>query len=145
MQEHNDTVSLLKECNSGCKSATNSMEQLQKYVNDPALDSILDRYIDRHAAIGEECHARLNAAGMSEEDPAPLPAAMAKMSIAMKMAVDPDTSHIADMLEDGCNMGVKSLAKYRNQYKNASEDAKKLTNELIGLETEMAKELLAFL
>jgi len=145
MQENKDTVSLLKECNSGCKSATNSMEQLQKYVNDPALDRILNRYIERHAAIGEECHARLNAAGKGEEDPAPVPAAMAKMSIAMKMAVNPDTAHIADMLEDGCNMGVKSLAKYRNQYKNASEEAKNLTNELIGLETEMAGELLAFL
>lgn len=145
MQENKDTMSLLKECNAGCKSATNSMEQLQKYVRDDALDRILRHYIDRHAVIGEECHARLNAAGMSEENPAPLPAAMAKMGIAMKMAMDPDTAHIADMLEDGCHMGIRSLAKYRNQYKNASADAKELTNELIDLETEMGRELLAFL
>ena len=28
----NDTVCLLKECNAGCKSATNSMEQVMGYV-----------------------------------------------------------------------------------------------------------------
>ena len=72
-------------------------------------------------------------------------AAMAKMGVAMKMAISPDTPHIADLLEDGCTMGIKSLARYRNQYAEASGQAKRITGELIDLECEMARELLAFL
>ena len=70
---------------------------------------------------------------------------MAKMSIAMKMAVDPDTSHIADMLEDGCNMGVKSLSRYLNQYKAASEQSKDIAKRLIGLEERLATDVRAYL
>ena len=32
-----DTINLLKECNAGCKSATNSMEQVLPYVKDEKL------------------------------------------------------------------------------------------------------------
>lgn len=141
----NDTAALLKECNAGCKTAVNRMEQLQQYVKDPGLNQLLDRYRDRHTQLGEACHTLLSDIGMSEKDPQPIPAAMAKMGVAMKMAISPDTPHIADLLEDGCTMGIKSLARYRNQYAEASGQAKRITGELIDLECEMARELLAFL
>ncbi len=141
----NDTAALLKECNAGCKTAVNRMEQMETYVKDPELSQLLDRFRDRHTRLGEACHALLSDLGMSEKDPRPLPDAMAKMGVAMKMAISPDTPHIADLLEDGCTMGIKSLARFRNQYPAASEQAKRITGELIDLECEMARELLAFL
>ena len=44
-----DTIKLLKECNSGCKSATSSMEQVtvQPFINNENLKSLIDEYNDR--------------------------------------------------------------------------------------------------
>ena len=37
---HEDSINLLKECNSGCKSATNSMEQVLPYITNEKLVKI---------------------------------------------------------------------------------------------------------
>ena len=55
-----DTVYLLRECNSGCKCATNSMEQVMPFLKDkPHLRNLIEQYNDRHIKIGDECHALL--------------------------------------------------------------------------------------
>ncbi|MBP5210093.1 MAG: hypothetical protein J6125_04440, partial [Clostridia bacterium] len=68
----NDTLSLLRECNAGCKSATNSMEQIGSFVKDEGLRSLLDEYNRRHAELGDKCHTLLNEAGHEEKDPRPI-------------------------------------------------------------------------
>lgn len=141
----NDTVALLKECNAGCKSATNSLEQVRDYVKDEKMKALVEEYNRRHVALGDKCHTLLEEVGASEKDPAPIPAAMAKMSTGIKLTFNDDTSHIANLLADGCNMGIKSLAKYKNQYKAAGEEAVHITENLIDLELEMYEELLKFM
>ena len=140
-----DTIALLKECNAGCKSATNSMEQVRSYVKDERLKHLITHYNDRHIALGDECHVMLEELGQSEKDPSPIPAAMAKLSSTIKLTVNSDTSHVAELLADGCNMGVKSLAKYHNKYEQASPEAKRLASDLIKLELDMTRDLLAFI
>ena len=54
-----DTINLLKECNAGCKMGTNSMEQLQRFIENEKLKSIIDEYNDKHIKIGDECHKML--------------------------------------------------------------------------------------
>lgn len=51
-----DTIFLLRECNAGCKSATNSMEQVIPYISDEKLLSIINEYNDQHIKLGDECH-----------------------------------------------------------------------------------------
>jgi len=46
---------------------------------------------------------------------------------------------------DGTNMGVKSLSRYSNQYKAASEEAKYITRKIIKLEEKLSKDLREFL
>jgi hypothetical protein len=52
---------------------------------------------------------------------------------------------VADLMTDGCNMGVKSLSRYLNEYKAASEDAKDICKRLIALEEKLAVDLRPFL
>jgi hypothetical protein len=52
---------------------------------------------------------------------------------------------IADLMTDGCNMGVKSLNKYLNQYKAADEKSKDITKRLINLEEKLAVDIRGFL
>ena len=48
-------------------------------------------------------------------------------------------------MTDGCNMGVKSLSKYLNQYKAADEKSKALAKRLIRLEEQLAVDIRRFL
>lgn len=141
----NDTVALLKECNAGCKSATNNLEQVRDYIKDEKLKELVEKYNKRHVALGDECHVLLEELDEREKDPNPIPAVMAKMTNSFRLTVNADTAHVANLLADGCNMGLKSLAKYKNQYKNASENALQLTQDLIDLEMDMLKDLFAFM
>ena len=52
---------------------------------------------------------------------------------------------IADLITDGCNMGVKSLSRYLNQYKAASEKVKDIAKRLIHLEERLVVDLRAYL
>ncbi len=140
-----DTACLLKECNSGCKSATNSMEQVMPFLKDKNdLKQLIEKYNERHIKIGDECHALLNSMDLDEKDPPMIAKAMSWFSTEMKLLMDDTASHIAGLMVDGCGMGIKSLSGYLNQYKNASEDSRQLTRKLIDLEQEFMQDLLKF-
>ena len=62
----------------------------------------------------------------------------------MNMKEDSDET-AADLITDGCNMGIKSLYKYMNQYPNANSKVKDLCNRLISIEDQLRKELRAYL
>jgi len=48
-------------------------------------------------------------------------------------------------MTDGCNMGVKSLSMYLNQYKAAEEKAKDIAKKLISMEEQLAVDIRQFL
>lgn len=47
-------------------------------------------------------------------------------------------------MTDGCNMGVKSLNKYLNEYKAADDRAKDKTKRLIELEKKLCEQMHPF-
>jgi len=63
----------------------------------------------------------------------------------MKLAMDESDATVADLMTDGCNMGVKSLNKYLNQYKAADENSKDIAKRLINLEEKLAVDIRSFL
>lgn len=63
----------------------------------------------------------------------------------MKMGMDNSDQTIADLMTDGCNMGVKSLNKYLNQYEAADEVSKDIAKRLINLEEQLAVDIRKFL
>ena len=52
---------------------------------------------------------------------------------------------IAGIMTDGCDMGIKSLTKYLNRYKNATNEAKSIAKRLIALEENLGKEIRGYL
>ena len=52
---------------------------------------------------------------------------------------------VADLMTDGCNMGVKSLNRYLNQYEAADETSKDIAKRLIRLEEQLAVDIRKFL
>ena len=63
----------------------------------------------------------------------------------MRLAMNTSDETIAELMTDGCNMGVKSLSRYLNQYKAADDRAKAITKKLINLETDSCSDLRVYL
>ncbi len=67
------------------------------------------------------------------------------MMTGMKLAVNGTDSTVADLMTDGCNMGVKSLNRYLNRYKAADEYTKDVTKRLIQLEQKLTQDVRVYL
>jgi hypothetical protein len=67
------------------------------------------------------------------------------MKTDIKLTVKESDNTAADLITDGCNMGVKYLNRYLNKYKAADEVSKDIAKRLIKLEDELAYEMRTFL
>ena len=79
------------------------------------------------------------------KNPNPMAKSMSWMKTNVKLVMNESDGTIADLMTDGCNMGVKSLHRYLNQYKAANEKTKDITKRLINLEEKLAIDIRRFL
>jgi hypothetical protein len=140
-----DSICLLKECNAGCKTATDSMEQVMPYVEDDNFRKLIDKYNEPHIKIGDECHQLLNEHNKDEQDPNGMTKAFSWVSTELKLWINDDTKKIAKIMMDGCNMGIQSLSEYINKYVNASKESIDLAKKLVKTEQNFMDELKEFL
>ena len=140
-----DTVELLKECDVGCKCATNSMEQVKPFLKEGNLKKVIEYYDKEHIQLGEKCHEMLDRLGEEERDPSGMAKVFSWVSTEIKMLCNDEEKKIADLMVDGCNMGIKSLTKYLNQYQEADPESRDLAIKLIHLEQHFRDELLGYL
>lgn len=140
-----DTIHLLKECDSGTKTAVNSIKEVLDNVSSEELQEILSNSVKEHEKIGNEVHSLLSDYGESGKDPAPMARAMSWMKINAKLLNDPSDETIAALMTDGCNMGIKQVATYENKYPTADKKAHNLAKKLIQEEEHLLEELRAYL
>jgi len=143
--ENQDTIRLLKECDAGSKMAVTSLDEVMESVQDEKLRELLKKSKDHHEKLGNEIHSMLIQYHSEEKDPNPMAKSMSWLKTNMKMSMDKSDATVADLLTDGCNMGIKSLYKYMNQYPNAEAKVKNLCNNLIDIERELRKDLRSYL
>ncbi|MDD3193536.1 MAG: hypothetical protein PHE47_06755 [Oscillospiraceae bacterium] len=143
--KNSDSIELLQECNSGSKMAISSIRDVLEDVQEEKLKRLLENYIHKHEEYGEELHALLSANHAPAEEPKPAAKAMAKMVTGVKLLADHSAPQIANLMVDGCNMGIKSISKYQNQYKNADRESIEISEELVKIEQHMANSLRRFL
>ncbi len=142
---NSDTIKLLKECDAGSKMAVASIDDVLEKVNDSAMKGLLQESKKHHEKLGNEIHSMLNQHGKAEKDPNPMAKGMSWMKTNMKMTMDNSDATVADLITDGCNMGVKSLHKYLNQYKAADDASKDICNRLVSIEETLCKDLRQYL
>lgn len=143
--EDRDTIKLLKECDAGSKMAVTSLNDIFEKVENENLKKLLNETKDHHEKLGNEIHALLTEYGCEEKDPNPMAKGMSWMKTNMKMGMNDADETAADLITDGCNMGIKSLYKYMNQYPGANSKVKDLCKRLISIEDQLRKELRAYL
>ena len=143
--ENKDTISLLKECDSGTKMAVSSIDEVMDRIKSSELKDMLAKSKKHHGELGTEIHSLLVKYGSDEKDPNLMAKGMSWMKTNMKMTMDNSDKTVADLLTDGCNMGIKSLNKYLNQYEAANQTSKDICKKLISIEEELLRDLEQFL
>lgn len=140
-----DTIHLLKQCNAGVKMAVNAIDEVLDKVKSESLKRKLEACKKAHEDWGDKTHTLLSEYHDHEKDPNPIAKMMSWLKVNMKLMQNECDAEIADLITDGCNMGIKSLCKYLNQYEQADQEAIMIAKQLIILEEELMIELRSFL
>lgn len=140
-----DTIKLLRECDAGVKMGVASIGDVLDQTSSSALRQYLSDCKQEHEQLGNEIHSLLNRYHDDGKEPNPIAKGMSWIKTNMKMGMDRSDQTIADLMTDGCNMGVKSLNQYLNQYQAADEASKDITKRLIRLEERLAVDIRQFL
>ena len=140
-----DTVKLLRECDAGIKMGVSSIDDVLEHVHAGELKQSLLNCKHEHESLEEEVQRLLHSYHDQGKEPNPVAKGMSWMKTNMKMAMDGSDQTIAGLMTDGCNMGVKTLNKYLNEYKAASEQSKDIAKRLIKQEETLANDMRGFL
>lgn len=142
---NSDTVKLLKECNAGIKMGVSAIEEVLDKTHDKKFKNILSDSLEEHQRLGSETHEILNSYHDSGKEPNIMAKSMSWLKTNMMLSVNECDETIADLITDGCNMGVKSLSKYLNEYAAAEEKAKDIAKKLISMEDRLALDMRTYL
>lgn len=140
-----DTIKLLRECDAGIKMGLSSIEDVKDNVCSQNLRQILNDCKSEHEKLKTDIQTVLGTYQDEGKAPNPVAKGMSWMKTNVKLALDDSDATIADLMTDGCNMGVKSLSRYLNQYKAADGEAKGIAQRLISVEEKLAVDMRPFL
>jgi len=142
---NSDTIKLLRECDAGIKMGVASIDDVIEYVNDENFRQVLAKSKEEHNKLKAEIQTLLEQYHDDGKDPNPIAQGMSWLKTNVKLMMKESDKTIADLMTDGCDMGVKSLRKYLNQYQAAEEKAKDITKKLINLEEKLSQDIRMYL
>lgn len=140
-----DTIKLLRECDAGIKMGVSAIDDVMNYVSDQNFRDRLADCRTEHEKLEEQIQSQLDRFHDDGKEPNPMAKGISWVKTNAKLAMDESDNTIADLLTDGCNMGVKSLNRYLNQYEAADEYSKDITKRLINLEEKLTVDIRQYL
>ena len=140
-----DTIKLLRECDAGTKMGISSIDDVLDQVKSEDFRRKLTKCKEEHEDLQIKILQELEKYRDDGKNPNPIAKGMSWMKTNMKLSMEPSDATIAELMTDGCNMGVKSLNRYLNQYKAADEISKDMTKRLINLEEKLAVDIREYL
>ena len=142
---NSDTIDLLQQCNIGIKMGVTTIDNVIDNVTDDTFRSLLSSSKEEHQRLGSETHDMLNKYHDETKEPSPMAKTMTWMKSNVMISMKDSDNTVADLVTDGCNMGVKTLNKYLNQYEAAEERAKDIAKKLINMEEKLAVDIRQYL
>ena len=140
-----DTVKLLRECDAGVKMGISSIEEVLPYVHSDILSGYLTRCKEEHEELKREVRELLHRYDDEGKEPNPMAKGMSWIKTSMKLGMNDSDKTVAGLMTDGCDMGVKSLSRYLNQYAAADERSKDICKKLIAIEEKMNEDMRGYL
>lgn len=135
---HRDTICLLRECDAGIQMGTAAIDDVLGYVQSGGFRECLSTCRRHHEQLGKEIEEALARFEDDGKAPNAIARGMAWMKAHAQLAATPTDAAVASLITDGCNMGVKSLGRYLNEYVAADAPSKDIAKRLIALEEGLA-------
>ncbi len=140
-----DSYFLLRECSAGIKTAVASIDDVLPYVKEKELLNILKESKLDHERLEKDVNAELKKIGGDGKEPNIMAKGMSKIKINAELSFNPTKAQAASLITDGCDMGVKSINRYLNQYPAASEGVKQFAARLCRLEENLGDRMKPYL
>ncbi len=139
------TVTLLKECNAGCKMAVSSIDRIKEFLMNAELEQTLTAYKEQHKKLEEESSKLLAEMGECGQQPDKIASAFSWITTEVKLLVKDDSTQIAKILMNGCNMGIQSISECMNKCPDASHDSISLAKKLVKCEEKLMEDMKKYL
>lgn len=136
-----DTIKLLRECDAGVKMGVESITQVIDHVKNEEFRKLLSDCRSEHEKLDREIDNLLNKYEDDGKDPNPMAKGMSWLKTNVMLDMKDKDCTVADLMTDGCNMGVKSLNRYLNKYEAADEVSKDICKRLINLEEKLTVDI----
>ena len=143
--DNKDTVCLLQECDAGTKMAVDSINETLDKIQNDKLRIILTDSKEEHLKLGDEIHTLLTKHGGMYKEPGTIAKGMSWIKTNIMLGLNESDETAASLITDGCDMGIKSLQKYLNEYENADHVSKGICKKLISIEEKLSKDLREYL
>lgn len=140
-----DTIELLKECATGVKTGVTSLNELIPRAKSPALGQALKTSVTEHRQLESEAVRALKGQVDNAGEPSIIARSMSWLKTETMMAFDNSDSSVANLVTDGCNMGIKSLNQSLNDYPQAEATAKTLASKIITNEQSLMEAVKSYL
>ena len=140
-----DTIKLLRECDAGVKMGISSIDDVLDSVSSDVFKKRLEQCKQEHTKLDREIQSQLDRFQDDGKEPNPIAKGMSWMKTNMKLGMERSDRTVAELMTDGCNMGVKSLNQYLNQYQAADQISKDITKRLIRSEESLCTDIRQFL
>lgn len=141
------TNEILEQIYKNVKMGSESITSLLPKVKDERMISDLTTQLTGYQNFACRASDLLHSGGSSPKEESFMKKIPAKAGIMMNAAIDPTSSHIAEMMIQGSNMGIVDMTKYINESKrcNVSKEAVALANDVVTFEENNIQRLKAYL
>ena len=143
--EKSDTEMLLRDLSAGIKMAVSALDQTLPKTRGSSLRNTLENSKSGHLGLSLRAKDMLSEITNRPAVAGKLAQSMSKMKTGMMMALSPGDDTIAELICDGCNMGVKSIARSLNEHTNATRASRELAYDLIALDRKLASDMAEYL
>lgn len=144
MKEEN-TKKLLEAIYKNTRMATLAIDNIFNKFENKSLLSLIKKQNKKYEEITHKCEKVAKEMEIELGDVNAMAKMMSSTSINMKTFVDNSTSHIAEMMIEGTNMGIIDVIKKAGEYESAHPDVLKIARDLQCAEEEFVDSLKTFL
>ena len=138
------TVELYQEVYKGCKMGADSLVNLLPKVNDESLRNEITAQLDRYEDYASQAREKLFDLDKTPKEENPISKRSAKMGVMMNTMLDATSSHIAQMIIEGCSMGITELLKAVHAY-GEKDEAEQLARDVISFEESCSENMKKYL
>lgn len=122
---------VLNEVNKGIKMGMDAISNISDKVCDSNFKKELLFEYNKYNDILNEVNSELNNSGSFPKDLNPMQKALGWMSVEMNNLEDDSTSHMAELMIQGSNMGIINGVKLLNQNPNLETNVQSILNKFV--------------